>query len=381
MPRPQNTHGTASQRHQLMDDKLCDLCGAVFPRLGKRGPLPKCCKNCRTLRKAKALKPTCQDCGAPCGWSRNTLRRFPRKKCDACLHEIKKRRAAGPRQCRRCDRAFIGSTSASFCTDCRPKAKVVVCLNCGGKFKRSRGGGNSKGLFCSRKCSGAGMRARNAPRHAEKQKRKDAARRARHVQLRKYEEEQARRYIAKFVAFIIKRAIACCDECGGPLPLLRGFGKQGGGNRLLLCGKQCQNRRVKQRMKKRGHGTSPRHTARARRLGLPRQYGRCMSLASIGARDGWTCGICRKPIEVRAGSNTLRHSASVDHVVALSHPGNRCHGHTPDNVQIAHRICNERKGCRLQYPSLLDAIHPLQELRRLQALDAEARIPGGGCQK
>lgn len=371
-----------------MNHQSCKLCGAVVQRLGRRGPLPKCCKMCKTLRKAKARTPACKECGLPCGWSRNTVRRVPRQKCESCLHDIKNRRAAAcsrrSRKCRRCDRAFIGSYQAHLCPDCRPKAKVVLCLHCGGKFKKNKCGGNSKGLYCSRKCAGAGMRDRNAPRHAEQQKRKDSARRAHQSQLLRYKENRARRCIAKVVAFIVNRAISCCDECGGPMPLLKGFGKQGG-KRLLLCGKRCRNKRAarasKQRMKKQNIGTSPRHTARARRLGLPRQYGRCMSLASIGARDRWTCGICCKPIDVRAGSNASPDSASVDHIVPLSHPGNRSHGHTPDNVQISHRVCNVRKGCRLQYPSLLDAINPLQELRRLQALDASARTPGGSCQK
>ncbi|MDG3012389.1 HNH endonuclease [Rhodococcus sp. D2-41] len=61
----------------------------------------------------------------------------------------------------------------------------------------------------------------------------------------------------------------------------------------------------------------------------------------IGERDGWKCGICQGRI-----NHSLRHpdpkSASLDHIVPISVGGT----HTRENVQIAHLVCNVRKGNR-----------------------------------
>ena len=58
-------------------------------------------------------------------------------------------------------------------------------------------------------------------------------------------------------------------------------------------------------------------------------------------RDEWRCQVCKEPVD-----QTLRWpdplSATLDHVVPLSRGGR----HAPDNVQLAHFICNVRKGAR-----------------------------------
>jgi hypothetical protein len=265
------------------------------------------------------------------------------------------------RTCRNCGAEFSGSRHAKNCPPCRKAlhvpAKVVACLHCGGRFKKSQGGGNSKGLFCSRRCFGLHVRKRNAPRREEAKRKRDAARRRHEANLRRYREERAAHWIQ------------CCTECGGPVPLLRGFGVKGG-SRVSLCGaRRCRAKRTYRRQRDRrrtsGTGTCTRHAVRARRHGLPRQYGKCMTLQSIGGRDGWICGICCGPIYERRGSMEPQ-SPCVDHIVPLAFRGNVTHGHTPDNVQIAHRSCNTAKGCTLQDPSLLDAISPLRRLRSLQ---------------
>jgi 5-methylcytosine-specific restriction endonuclease McrA len=49
-------------------------------------------------------------------------------------------------------------------------------------------------------------------------------------------------------------------------------------------------------------------------------------------RDGGTCQICRTPVE--------RLKMTLDHIVSLKNGGK----HTLTNVQLAHRLCNSRKG-------------------------------------
>lgn len=58
-------------------------------------------------------------------------------------------------------------------------------------------------------------------------------------------------------------------------------------------------------------------------------------------RDAWMCGLCQEHVD-----SSLRYpdplSASLDHIVPLSLGGD----HTPANVQLAHWVCNVRKGNR-----------------------------------
>jgi len=63
-------------------------------------------------------------------------------------------------------------------------------------------------------------------------------------------------------------------------------------------------------------------------------------------RDRWTCQLCGEHID-----STLRYpdrmSASVDHIIPLSHGG----PHNYANVQAAHLTCNASKGNRVPRPS------------------------------
>lgn len=53
---------------------------------------------------------------------------------------------------------------------------------------------------------------------------------------------------------------------------------------------------------------------------------------AVAQRDGWRCGIC--------GGKVDRKTWSLDHVIPLSRGGS----HTYDNVVLAHRSCNSRRG-------------------------------------
>jgi 5-methylcytosine-specific restriction endonuclease McrA len=64
--------------------------------------------------------------------------------------------------------------------------------------------------------------------------------------------------------------------------------------------------------------------------------------AEIGERDGWLCGLCGLPVD-----RSLRWPDAaclvIDHIVPLALGGT----HTRANVQVAHNLCNARKGARL----------------------------------
>jgi hypothetical protein len=99
---------------------------------------------------------------------------------------------------------------------------------------------------------------------------------------------------------------------------------------------------------------------RAKRRGLPRQYS--ITLPKVAERDGWMCMLCGTPVD-----RSLHHShpmaASLDHVVPLNLPANTKHGHVWNNVQLAHRHCNESKGCSVACWSLLESDSPRDAIR------------------
>lgn len=62
----------------------------------------------------------------------------------------------------------------------------------------------------------------------------------------------------------------------------------------------------------------------------------------IFERDAWICQLCLRPVDRRVRYPSWW-CATIDHIVPLSLMGT----HTKENVQLAHRRCNETKGNRL----------------------------------
>jgi 5-methylcytosine-specific restriction endonuclease McrA len=58
-------------------------------------------------------------------------------------------------------------------------------------------------------------------------------------------------------------------------------------------------------------------------------------------RDAWMCGICHDPVD-RMHEYPHLMSASLDHMIPLAKGGT----HTMQNVQLAHFLCNAKKGDR-----------------------------------
>lgn len=72
------------------------------------------------------------------------------------------------------------------------------------------------------------------------------------------------------------------------------------------------------------------HVRRARIANAPEI--RPVKRLEIAERDGWKCHIC--------GKRVTKKDWSLDHLVPLSKGGS----HTPENVALAHRRCNSRRG-------------------------------------
>ncbi len=67
-----------------------------------------------------------------------------------------------------------------------------------------------------------------------------------------------------------------------------------------------------------------------------------MTPRALADRDGPRCWLCGNDVDPAAPRGSAQ-AGSVDHVVPRAKGG----GHEPDNLRLAHRICNSRRGSRL----------------------------------
>jgi 5-methylcytosine-specific restriction endonuclease McrA len=66
-----------------------------------------------------------------------------------------------------------------------------------------------------------------------------------------------------------------------------------------------------------------------------------VSLDVVAERDGFSCGICREPVDMSIAYPDP-FSRSLDHVVPLARGG----AHSYSNTQLAHLRCNVSKGAK-----------------------------------
>ena len=105
-------------------------------------------------------------------------------------------------------------------------------------------------------------------------------------------------------------------------------------------GQECNKRRAEDAAKRLViPGCKPRgasHYARAKMHGAPAEIG--VTLPKLFKRDGGICQICGRPCFY--GDNCLADLyPTIDHIIPTSKAG----GHTWNNVQLAHRLCNLKK--------------------------------------
>lgn len=95
-----------------------------------------------------------------------------------------------------------------------------------------------------------------------------------------------------------------------------------GTRQKLFCSHQCGKRAARRRR---------RHRRRAK---VREPY----TLRQIAERDGWRCHICKRLVPDRPYA-TRPQDATVDHLIPLSHGGDD----TPQNVALAHNLCNMKR--------------------------------------
>jgi 5-methylcytosine-specific restriction endonuclease McrA len=116
------------------------------------------------------------------------------------------------------------------------------------------------------------------------------------------------------------------------------------------CSKACAKKRSRRKLRKSGFPKN--HLHRAHKYGCAYESG--ITLEKLIKRDGLRCGICGEMCDPNDHSWTEYFGPmypTIDHIIPMSKGG----GHTWDNVQVAHAICNSNKRDTVEEVSAYDA--------------------------
>lgn len=132
-----------------------------------------------------------------------------------------------------------------------------------------------------------------------------------------------------------------CRYCGGP---------RGDGYQKWFCSPRCAGRdyrgidpELEWPCAQCGRSISAQNSRRdAKKCPSCRSVRPCLTVDELALRDGAVCGICSNPVDMELSGRELL-GPVVDHVLPRAHGG----PNTPDNVQLAHMVCNARKQDRI----------------------------------
>lgn len=311
---------------------LCIDCGAELTKKGKRGQCPLRCQGCKRKAVSTAAR--------------------------SKVHS---------RICRKCETQFnsTGSPNRVYCDQClasHPRRKDrghAECLHCRVTFDVKHG---TLGLYCSNKCAGAANANKKKLRNRRSEPEVLAELLSYIENANARDSEKQRDRVWRMVLRELKRIVRnerSCVVCGEIFYRCR--------SNAVTCSDECKKIRARQ-MKPKG---CQRHPVRAKRRGLPRDYG--VTIDKVLAVHGPGCALCGGET-TGTGHERDPLSATVDHIVPLNHPLNFRHGHTWSNVQIAHRRCNELKGCTVADDRLLFCESPANFIKKQRINQSK-----GGC--
>lgn len=230
--------------------------------------------------------------GFDASWNRKALRTA---QCGWCGHEFSRVAASGQRMkaCTdECARALMAYASGRVIA-CA--IHISTCAWCGQAFNAA----SARVKYCSTQCVSSRTVASNASKSDQ------------------YKAAKRERYVPKPLAVL---------ECG-----MCGISFKSKGH-ALYC-QTCRTINIK---------TTRADCNRRRRARLVGADHERIESLSIYERDAWRCGVCGERVDAALTSPDPM-SASLDHVIPLAHGG----AHVGSNVQLAHMICNARKGDRL----------------------------------
>lgn len=111
-----------------------------------------------------------------------------------------------------------------------------------------------------------------------------------------------------------------------------------------VCSAECKKIKTRQIVKESHKGRQDSHRHRAKKFGCA--YDGTVTLKKLIKRDGLRCAICGGMCDPNDHSWSKYFGATsptIDHIIPMAKGG----GHTWDNVQVAHAICNSYKGDNL----------------------------------
>jgi 5-methylcytosine-specific restriction endonuclease McrA len=241
--------------------------------------------------------------------------------------------------CRRCGIEFEASGSRGrirvFCSpECRVKPKPIVeCRYCGKRVELDLLGGTRK-KYCNNSCKDRLQTERKRPdplqlecricgAHYETQRKRSAT-----CGLETCQSENVRRNMRKRDQLIREASpptkVRTCGWCKGEIVIPRSYT----GNRLYHPACKARARRVTDRRK-----NTNRRGVSGQRIGVDQ----------IGDRDNWVCQLCGQPVDSSL-SGRCAEGPTVDHILPISKGGLD----NLENLQLAHRECNARKGNRVE---------------------------------
>jgi 5-methylcytosine-specific restriction endonuclease McrA len=296
---------------------------------------------------------TCPNCGQP--FSPNTPRvRY----CSYVCRRAYERKKPMRKRCVQCGNEYTGTWKRDTCSDeclrlsrsqagvlgrkadkgnyCRP---YYWCGWCGKRFTPKA---SNRTHFCSRGCSFASRRKTQAEADALAAIRNNWRWRLFKCEwcLEVYETRlpyvkycskecrasaQRRRAIDVYVPARWRNVHQhkTCAECG------KGFISQTYSAVRKYCSERCRERVAK------------RASNHRRRVAARTGHAQAIPMGALAKRDNWRCALCGK--RVRMDKNAPHPlSATIDHIIPLSQGGR----HEWRNVQLAHFVCNSRKGDR-----------------------------------
>lgn len=232
----------------------------------------------------------------------------------------------------------------------------MQCKQCGCTFKRSIDYINDERFECP-ECK----RIREAPileaqrqeRERLKAQQEEERNRQKEEQklIREQEKQRAEAENAEALFHMLNDKNHVCTVCGKRFSKAE-FMKDKG--RTLIptnpkyCSRVCErkhNNKLKYARDRENGYKAGNHWHRAKKYGVPYESG--ITLAKLIKRDGLRCALCGGMCNPNDHSYSEYAGAtypSIDHIIPMSKGG----GHTWDNVQVAHMICNALKGNSLE---------------------------------
>lgn len=225
----------------------------------------------------------------------------------------------------------------------------IQCKQCGHTFKRSIDYIKDERFECpecERIRKASLLEARRQEQERLKTQREEERNRQREEQKQRAEAENAE---ALFHMMNDKNHV--CIVCGKRFSKAE-FMKDKG--RTLIptnpkyCSRVCErkhNNKLKNAKDRENGYKAGSHWHRAKKYGVPYESG--ITLAKLIKRDGLRCALCGGMCNPNDHSYSEYAGAtypSIDHIIPMSKGG----GHTWDNVQVAHMICNALKGNSLE---------------------------------